>query len=134
MQQSQQMECLLRERPMHTRVKAASLQAQCEVIVSIRNPLTISKLRAMNPRDLKSHIERALEQSQNEHPAKPLFVLRTLGVTEHTQVSAATESADDTSPCFAVLGLFATRLILLPRFSPLEKYVAACRKGAVFNL
>jgi hypothetical protein len=51
------------------RVKAASLQAQREVIVSIRNPLTISKLRAMNPRNLKSHIERALEQSQNEHIA-----------------------------------------------------------------
>jgi hypothetical protein len=51
------------------RVKAASLQAQREIIVSIRNPLTISKLRAMNPRNLKSHIERALEQSQNEHIA-----------------------------------------------------------------
>ncbi|KAL1581997.1 hypothetical protein WHR41_09300 [Cladosporium halotolerans] len=50
-------------------VKAVSLQAQREVIVSIRNPLTISKLRAMNPRNLKSHIERALEQSQNEHIA-----------------------------------------------------------------
>ena len=37
--------------------------------VAIRNPLTISKLRAMNPRNLKSHIERALEQSQNEHIA-----------------------------------------------------------------
>ena len=51
------------------RVKAVSLQAQREIIVSIRNPLTISKLRAMNPRNLKSHIERALEQSQNEHIA-----------------------------------------------------------------
>jgi hypothetical protein len=51
------------------RVKAAFLQAQREVIVSIRNPLTISKLRAMNPRNLKSHIERALEQSHNEHIA-----------------------------------------------------------------
>jgi ribosomal protein L20 len=35
--------------------------------VSIRNLLTISKLRAINPRNLKSHIERALEQSQNKH-------------------------------------------------------------------
>jgi hypothetical protein len=50
-------------------VKAVSLQAQREIIVSIRNPLTISKLRAMNPRNLKSHIERALEQSQNKHIA-----------------------------------------------------------------
>jgi hypothetical protein len=50
-------------------VKAVSLQAQREVIVSIRNPLTISKLRAVNPCNLKSHMERALEQSQNEHIA-----------------------------------------------------------------
>jgi hypothetical protein len=50
-------------------VKAVSLQAQREIIVSTRNPLTISKPRAMNPRNLKSHIERALEQSQNEHIA-----------------------------------------------------------------
>lgn len=49
------------------RVKAVSLQAQREIIVSIRNPLTISKLRAMNPRNLMSHVQRALEQSQNEH-------------------------------------------------------------------
>jgi hypothetical protein len=42
-----------------------SAHPEREVIVSIRNPLTISKLRAMNPRNLKSHIERALEQSQN---------------------------------------------------------------------
>ena len=49
------------------RVKAVSLQAQREIIVSIRNPLTILKLRAMNPRNLMSHVQRALEQSQNEH-------------------------------------------------------------------
>jgi hypothetical protein len=55
--------------PSVNRVKAVSLQAQREVIVSMRNLLTISKLRAINPRNLKSHIERALEQSQNEHIA-----------------------------------------------------------------
>jgi hypothetical protein len=51
------------------RVRAVSLQAQREIIVSIRNPLTISKLRAMNPRNLMSHVQRTLEQSQNEHNA-----------------------------------------------------------------
>jgi hypothetical protein len=51
--------------PSANRVKAVFLQAQRKVIVSIKNSLTIPKLRAMNPRNLKSHIERALEQSQN---------------------------------------------------------------------
>jgi hypothetical protein len=51
------------------RVKVVTPQAQREIIVSIRNPLTISKLRAMNPRNLISHVQRALEQSQNEHNA-----------------------------------------------------------------
>lgn len=51
------------------RIKAVSLQAQREIIVSIRNPLTISKLRATNPRNLMPHIQRAIEQSQNEHIA-----------------------------------------------------------------
>lgn len=51
------------------RVKAVALQAQRAIFVSIRNPLTISNLRAMNPRSLMSHVQRALEQSQNEHIA-----------------------------------------------------------------
>lgn len=38
------------------RVKAVSLQAQREIIVSIRNLLTISNLRAMNPCSLMSHV------------------------------------------------------------------------------
>lgn len=60
---------LASETPSAHGVEAVSLQAQREVTVSIRNPLTISKLRATNPHNLKSHIERALEQSQNEHIA-----------------------------------------------------------------
>ena len=41
-------------------------QVQREVIVNIRNPLTIQNLRAMNPRNLKAHIERAIAQSGSE--------------------------------------------------------------------
>jgi hypothetical protein len=48
-------------------IKATSPQAQREIIVNIRNAHTIQSLRAMNPRNLKAHIERALTQSENEH-------------------------------------------------------------------
>ncbi|KAJ3560527.1 hypothetical protein NPX13_g9270 [Xylaria arbuscula] len=42
-------------------------QIQREIIVNIRDPFTIANLRAMNPRSLKAHIDRAIEQSNNEH-------------------------------------------------------------------
>ncbi|KAJ3553580.1 hypothetical protein NPX13_g10857 [Xylaria arbuscula] len=42
-------------------------QIQREIIVNIRDPLTVANLRAMNPRSLKAHIDRAIEQSNNEH-------------------------------------------------------------------
>ncbi|KAI1359310.1 hypothetical protein F5Y08DRAFT_344830 [Xylaria arbuscula] len=42
-------------------------QIQREIIVNIRDPLTVTNLRAMNPRSLKAHIDRAIEQSNNEH-------------------------------------------------------------------
>ena len=38
-------------------------------MVNIRNPLTIGNLRAMNPRNLKAHVDRTIEQSGNEHIA-----------------------------------------------------------------
>ena len=44
-------------------VKTMPAQVQREVIVNIRNPLTIQNLRAMNPRSLEAHIERAIAQS-----------------------------------------------------------------------
>ncbi|KAI8956692.1 hypothetical protein F5Y11DRAFT_361494 [Daldinia sp. FL1419] len=40
---------------------------QREIIVNIRDPTTIERLRAMNSRDLKAHVDRAIEQSGNEH-------------------------------------------------------------------
>ncbi|EXU95360.1 zinc knuckle domain protein [Metarhizium robertsii] len=47
--------------------KAPPAQVLREIVVNIRNPLTISSLRAMNPRSLKAHVDRAIEQSGNEH-------------------------------------------------------------------
>ncbi|KAJ3454706.1 hypothetical protein MRS44_013306 [Fusarium solani] len=48
-------------------LKAPPAQVLREIIVNIRNPLTIASLRAMNPRSLKAHVDRAIEQSGNEH-------------------------------------------------------------------
>ncbi|KAI1157436.1 hypothetical protein F5B18DRAFT_665974 [Nemania serpens] len=42
-------------------------QIQREIIINIRDPLTVANLRAMNPRSLIAHIDRAIEQSNNEH-------------------------------------------------------------------
>lgn len=42
---------------------------QREIIVNIRNPQTTQSLRAMNPRNLKAHVDRAIAQSENEHIA-----------------------------------------------------------------
>jgi hypothetical protein len=35
--------------------------------MNIRDPLTIQSLRAMNPSNLKVHVQRAIEQSSNEN-------------------------------------------------------------------
>jgi hypothetical protein len=43
------------------------VQTQREVIVNIRDPLTVQSLRVMNPRNLKAHVERAIEQSGSEN-------------------------------------------------------------------
>jgi hypothetical protein len=48
-------------------VKQPPAQTQREVIMNIRDPLTIQSLRAMNPSNLKVHIQRAMEQSSNEN-------------------------------------------------------------------
>jgi len=48
-------------------VKTPPAPAQREIIVNIRNPQTIQSLRAMNPRNLKAHVDRAIAQSENEH-------------------------------------------------------------------
>jgi hypothetical protein len=50
-------------------VKIPPAPIQREIIVNIRNPHTIQSLRAMNPRNLKAHVDRAISQSENEHVA-----------------------------------------------------------------
>lgn len=46
--------------------QTVSIQSQREIIVNIRNPMTTKRLRAMNPRNLKSYVDRAIEQSPDE--------------------------------------------------------------------
>ncbi|KAK5105884.1 hypothetical protein LTR62_001943 [Meristemomyces frigidus] len=46
-------------------VKALAREA-VEITVNIREPLTIQSLRAMNPRNLNAHVERAIVNSGNE--------------------------------------------------------------------
>jgi hypothetical protein len=43
------------------------MQTQREVVVNIRDPSTVLNLRAMNPRNLNAHVERAIRQSGNEN-------------------------------------------------------------------
>jgi hypothetical protein len=43
------------------------MQTQREVVVTIRDPTTVLSLRAMNPRNLNAHVERAIAQSRNEN-------------------------------------------------------------------
>ncbi|KAI3326689.1 hypothetical protein HD806DRAFT_414072 [Xylariaceae sp. AK1471] len=50
--------------------KNTNMQAQREIIVNIRDPITVTNLRAMSPRNLKAHVDRAIEQSSNEHVKK----------------------------------------------------------------
>ncbi|KAF2187571.1 hypothetical protein K469DRAFT_770724 [Zopfia rhizophila CBS 207.26] len=42
-------------------LRVLSVQTQRKVVVNIRNALTIQSPRAMNPRNLKAYVERALE-------------------------------------------------------------------------
>ncbi|KAK1509299.1 hypothetical protein CABS01_16853, partial [Colletotrichum abscissum] len=37
---------------------------------TVQDPITIASIRAMNPRSLKAHVDRAIEQSSNEHIRK----------------------------------------------------------------
>ncbi|KAH7248188.1 gag-like protein [Fusarium solani] len=58
-------------------LKAPPAQVLREIIVNIRSPLTIAGLRAMNPRSLKAHVDRAIEQSGNEHIENIKTVIKT---------------------------------------------------------
>jgi hypothetical protein len=56
-------------------VQQPSAQTQREVIMNIRDPLTVQSLRAMNPSNLKIHVQRAIEQSGNRNIANVKIVL-----------------------------------------------------------
>ena len=83
--------------------KAPIVQTQREVIVNIRDPLTIQALRAMNPRNLKAHVERAIEQSGNENIASVKIVSSnqlksgdlSVKAATSTEVEALRQFADD---------------------------------------
>lgn len=48
-------------------LRTSHAQTLREIIVNIRDPITIENIRAMNPRSLKAHIDRAIKQSNNEN-------------------------------------------------------------------
>ncbi|KAH7465056.1 hypothetical protein FOFC_03292 [Fusarium oxysporum] len=47
--------------------KASPVQTLREIIINIRDPVTIANIRMMSPRSLKLHVDLAIEQSSNEH-------------------------------------------------------------------
>ncbi|KAK7414308.1 hypothetical protein QQX98_006825 [Neonectria punicea] len=47
--------------------RTSPIQTLREIIVNIRDPVTIANIRAMSPRSLKAHVDRAIEQSSNEN-------------------------------------------------------------------
>jgi predicted RNase H-like HicB family nuclease len=55
-------------------VKQPFAQTLREVIMNIRDPLTVESLRAMNPSSHKLHVQRAIEQSGNENIASVKIV------------------------------------------------------------
>ncbi|RKK57282.1 hypothetical protein BFJ69_g17539, partial [Fusarium oxysporum] len=47
--------------------KVSPVQTLREIIINIRDPVTIANIRMMSPRSFKSHVDLAIEQSSNEH-------------------------------------------------------------------
>jgi hypothetical protein len=83
--------------------RAPIVQTQREVIVNIRDPLTVQSPRAMNPRNLKAHVERAIEQSGNENIVSVKIVSSnqlksgdlSVKAATSTEVEALRQFADD---------------------------------------
>ncbi|GJN66047.1 hypothetical protein PLICBS_000063 [Purpureocillium lilacinum] len=76
--------------------RASPVQAQREIIVNIRDPVTITNIRALSPRSLKAHVDRAIEQSNNGHINKIKVVssnqLKSGDLSIKTVTSAETEA------------------------------------------
>ncbi|KAI7768254.1 hypothetical protein LZL87_012616 [Fusarium oxysporum] len=47
--------------------KTSPVQTLREIIINIRDSVTISNIRVMNPRSLKSYVDLAIAQSSDEH-------------------------------------------------------------------
>jgi hypothetical protein len=83
--------------------KMPSVQMQREVIVTLRKASTIQSLWAINPRNLKAHVERAIAQSGNENivSIKVLFSNQlksgdiSIKTTTSSEVEALKQFADD---------------------------------------
>jgi hypothetical protein len=75
-------------------VKQPSAQTQCEVIMNIRDPLTIQSLRAMNPSNLTLHIQRAIEQSGNENIASVKIVSSNQLKSEDLSIKTVSSSSE----------------------------------------
>ncbi|KXH36077.1 hypothetical protein CSAL01_13380 [Colletotrichum salicis] len=50
--------------------RAPQIQTLRKIIMNIKDPITITSLRAINHRSLKAHVDRAIEQSSNENIRK----------------------------------------------------------------
>ncbi|RII22698.1 hypothetical protein CUC08_Gglean013416 [Alternaria sp. MG1] len=84
-------------------VKQPSAQTQREVIMNIRDPLTVQGLRAMNSGNLKMHVQRAIEQSGNKNIVNVKIVLSnqpksgdlSIKTASSREVEALRQFADD---------------------------------------
>ncbi|KAJ0142745.1 Reducing polyketide synthase BOA9 [Fusarium oxysporum f. sp. albedinis] len=52
------------------KLKAPPIQILCEIIINIRDPITIANIRAMSPCSLKSYVDHVIAQSDNKHIEK----------------------------------------------------------------
>jgi hypothetical protein len=83
--------------------RAPIVQTQRKVIVNIRDLLTVQSLRAINLRNLKAHVERAIEQNGNENIVSVKIVSSnqlkssnlSVKATTSTKVEALQQFADD---------------------------------------
>jgi predicted RNase H-like HicB family nuclease len=84
-------------------VKQPSAQTQREVIMNVRDPLTVQSLKAINPSNLKLHVQRAIEQSGNENIASVKIVSSnqlksgdlSIKTASSSEVEALRQFADD---------------------------------------
>jgi hypothetical protein len=81
--------------------RAPIVQTQREVIVNIRDPLTVQSLQAMNLRNLKAHIERAIEQNGNENIVSVKIVSSNQLKSGDLSVKAATSTEVEALQQFA---------------------------------